>query len=185
MGTTYRFLATVDDGPTVLDWFRARPEPTVETPRPNGSLFYFPDCGPLLSESGRSPLVNVFLPARRRGALTTVGEVHFLGTPLSAFPALKRVDKQFRSWMRQHPLVFSNRPNVAGEWDYLLEGSVRNLDPDIFALPSGLAALQRGTYFVSEADNDRFLDLVCRKLQLRGVTGVETTVPVVRKDDVS
>jgi hypothetical protein len=55
------------------------------------------------------------------------------------------------------------------KWDYFLEGSARNWDPDIFALPTGMTALQSGSYFVAASDNEERLDLVCRILQLRGV----------------
>jgi hypothetical protein len=182
MGTTFRFLATVDEGSAVLDWFRALPELPVETPHDAGAMFHFQDFGPLVPDSGRSPVVNVFLPTRRRGALVTVGEVHFLATPLSMFPGLHRVSKQFHAWLRQRPCVFSRRPAFVGEWDYFLEGGVRNFDADIFAMPGGLAALRQGEYFVSENDSGHTLDLVCRRLQLRGVPGVELAEPNAAAD---
>lgn len=130
-------------------------------------------------------MVNVVLPSQRCGLLTTVGEVHFLATPLSAFPQLNRVSKQFRGWLRQHPCIHSHRQGFTGEWNYFLEGSVRNLDSEIFALPSGLAALQRGDYFVSADDSERTLDLVCRRLRLRDVPLVgnaEAEVPTAPSD---
>ena len=182
MGTTYRILATVDEGPAVLDWFRTLPERPVESPREAGAVFHFREFGPVRPEPGMSPVVNVFLPVRRRGVLTTVGEVHFLATPLSAFSGLGRVSRQFRDWLGQHPCVFSRRTGFAGEYDYFLEGSIRNLDPDIFALPAGLAALRSGTYFVAEGDTGPTLDRVCRQLQLRGVEGVEAAEPGVAPD---
>jgi hypothetical protein len=169
MGTTYRFLATVDEGVAVLDWFRSLPEPPTESPRPAGAVFYFRDCGQLQPEPSRSPIVNVFLPVRRRGALTTIGEVHFLATPLSAFPKLNGVSKQFRKWLGKHACVFSRRPGFSSEWNYYLEGSIRNWDSDIFALTNGLAAIRSGEYFISEDDNGRLLDVVCQQLKLRGV----------------
>ena len=45
MGTTYRFLATVDEAWTVLAWFRELPEQPVESVREDGVLFYFRDFG--------------------------------------------------------------------------------------------------------------------------------------------
>jgi hypothetical protein len=149
MGTTHRFLATVEESSAVLDWFRSLPEQPVE------------------------PLVNVFMPVRKRGVLTTIGEVHFLARPLSAFPALNQVNKRFRNWLRANPCVYSHRPDFVHEWDYFLEGSAREWDSDIFALPAGMAALQRGSYFVSADDNERRLDLVCRAMRLRGIEGVQ------------
>ena len=48
MGITYRFLATVAEGLTVLDWFRMLPELPGESALEDGSLFYFPNFGQLV-----------------------------------------------------------------------------------------------------------------------------------------
>lgn len=173
MGTTYRFLATVEEASAVLDWFRTLPEQPVESVREDGCLFYFRDSGPLDSDAKKSPIVNVFLPVKKRGVLTTLGEVHFLATPLSAFPGLNKINKRFREWLGTNPCVYSHRPNFVYEWDYFLEGSAKNWDVDIHALPAGMAALQCGSYFVAGDDNDFVLDRVCRTLELRGVEGVQ------------
>jgi hypothetical protein len=53
--------------------------------------------------------MNVFLPARRRGVLTTIGEIHFLATPLSAFPALNKVNKRFREWLKEYPGIYTHQ----------------------------------------------------------------------------
>ena len=50
-----------------------------------------------------------------------------------------------------------------------LEGSVRNYDPPVFALPSGLDALNSGRYFVDHRDNAYVLDKLCKALRLRGI----------------
>jgi hypothetical protein len=173
MGKMYRFVATVEEASAVLDWFRELPEQPVESVRQDGSLFYFRSFGPLDPDAKTSPVVNVFLPLRKRYVLTTIGEVHFLATPLSAFPGLNKVNKRFREWLAENPCVYSHRPDFVHEWDYFLEGSVKNWDPDIYALPAGMAALQRGSYFVAGDDNDLLLDRVCRALELRGVEGVQ------------
>jgi hypothetical protein len=98
MGMTYRFLATVEEAPTVLDWFRSRPERAVESAHDAGSLFYFRDFGTLDSDSKKSPVVNVFTPVRKRGVLTTIGEVHFLATPLTSFPGLNKINKGLKQY---------------------------------------------------------------------------------------
>jgi len=173
MGTTYRFLATVEEAPAVFDWFRSLPEQPVESAHHESSQFYFREFGQLDSDVKKSPIVNVFKPARKRGVLTTVGEVHFLATPLSTFPGLNTVSKRFHEWLRENPCVYSRQPNFTHDWDYFLEGSVKNWDSDVFALPAGMAALKRGSYFVAADDNEARLDLVCRALQLRGVEGLQ------------
>jgi hypothetical protein len=172
MGATYRFLALVEEASAVLDWFRVLPEHCVESAKDTGSLFYFREFGPLFPDAKKSPLVSVIMPERKRGVLTTIGEVHFLATPLSAFSGLNQVNTRFRQWLGDYPCVFSRRPDFSHEWDYFLEGSVRNWDSDIFALPAGMEALRRGSYYVAADDTESQLDLVCRALQLCGVEGV-------------
>lgn len=173
MGTSYRFLATVDEASAVLDWFRDLPEQPVESVRADGALFYFRDFGPLDSDSKKSPVVSLFLPVQKRGVLTTIGEVHFLATPLSSFPGLNKINNRFRKWLAENPCVYSFRPDFVHQWDYFLEGSVKNNDVDIFAFAGGIATLRQGSYFVSIHDNEYLLDHVCRTLELRGVEGIE------------
>jgi hypothetical protein len=172
MGTTYRYLATVEEACAVVDWFRALPQQPVESSREQGSMFHFRQFGPLNSDAKKSPVVSILLPMRRRRVLTTIGEVHFLSTPLSAFPSLNKVNKQFRQWL-MHPCVYSHRLDFVHQWDYFLEGSARNWDPEIFALPAGMAALESGAYFVAADDNNETVDRICRALELRGVDGIE------------
>lgn len=172
MGTTYRYLTTVDDAPEVLNWFRGLPEQPVETVHDNSFLFLFSTFGPLNSNWKQSPVVSVFPPVRKRGVLTTIGEVHFLSTPLSRFPGLNKINRLFRKWLSENPCVYSHKPTFTNEWDYYLEGSAKNWDPEIFAFPAGIEALKRGSYFVAGDDNDFVLDRVCRSLVLRGVEGI-------------
>lgn len=173
MGVTYRFLAQVEEGQTVLSWFRSLTESVVEIEQHDGCGFHFRDFGPLEEDASKCPVVNVFTPIRTRGVLTTIGEVHFLATPLSRFPGLKKINRMFRVWLTSFPCVFSHRPDFIHEWDNFLEGSALNWDPDVFALPEGFAALQRGEYFIAHHDLSGSLDLVCRKLQLRDVQGIK------------
>jgi hypothetical protein len=174
MSTTYCFLATPEEALVVYDWFRSLPEQPFESLHEEGSVFYFRQFGPLGSDAMKSPIVSVFTPVRKRGVLTTIGEVHFLATPLATFPGLNRINKQFRKWIRENPCVYSHHPDFNHEWDYYLEGSsAGNWDTDLFAFPTGMAALQRGSYFVARTDNDFVLDRVCHDLKLRGVEGVE------------
>jgi hypothetical protein len=64
------------------------------------------------------------------------------------------------------------RASTPGDWDYYLEGSIRNYDDKVFALPSAMDALRRGQYFVADNDDDFVLDKVCKSLRLRGVEGI-------------
>jgi hypothetical protein len=179
MGTTYRFLAIDNEIDVVFDWFRRLPQPPEEFPRERRTLLYFREFGALAYEqcgapepqvdSRRSPLVSVFAPRLRRGVLWTAGEVHFLATPLrQLYPQLHRVSQQFRKWLTDLPSVFSRKVQQ-GEWDYYLEGSLRNYDPEIYAFPRAMEALRRGQYFISDGDTDGRIETVCRELRKRGI----------------
>jgi hypothetical protein len=179
MGSTYRFLGVGADVDLVTAWFRALPDPPDEIPKPGGALLYFRALGPLVySADGsvdvtRSPLASVFRPERRRGALWTVGEVHFLPTPLGTVaPRVRAVSRSFKKWLSTHPLVFAQRPDWSGQWNYYLEGGILNHDPEVYALPEAFAALSRGQYFVDHGATDAKLDQLVRALRLRGVEGL-------------
>lgn len=170
MGATFRYLAFAEDHTLVLDWFRALTPAPIEFQKERGLLLYFEGFGlPEPLDPKRSPLISVFPPRQRRAVLWTAAEVHFLPTPLrEVSPALHRISRRFSSWIRRFPCVFERRGS-SSEWNYYLEGSLRNWDTSIFALPSAMAALQRGQYFVSDHDNDHVVETLCKSLRLRGV----------------
>lgn len=176
MGTTYRFIADPHESSEVLGWFRSLPHPPVEVQGPGCLWLHFVSDGPLsLGPEGvvdpkRSPVASLFLPRVRRGALWTVGEVHFLASPVrQRFPGLHKVSSAFDKWLSSHECVYSSKPDFQGEWNYYLEGSVKNYDPPVFALPSGLSALRAGQYFIADGDTAARLDTLCASLRLRGV----------------
>jgi hypothetical protein len=175
MGSTYRFICEPTEPSQVLAWFRELKNPPREVVTDRSVVLLFENLGPLrYADDGAvdgksSPVATVFLPRVRRGVFWTVGEVHFLATPLrKLYPALYRVASDFSDWIGDRECVFSNkRPENAH--NYYLEGSVRNHDAPVFAFDSGLLALTNGHYFVSEADNQAVLDKLCKQLRLRGV----------------
>jgi len=116
----------------------------------------------------RSPVVSVFLPRVQRRVLWTVGEVHFLATPLrEQFPALHKISSAFAKWLASYECVFTRKGG--SPYAYYLEGSVMNFDSPVFAFPSGIRALRAGQYFISDNDINYKLDQLCQKLRLRGV----------------
>lgn len=175
MGTTYRFIdSPAENISSVLQWFKALPAPPEEIKTDRAVVLYFRSFGELAYtgsgsiDTKRSPVVTLFLPRSMRGALWSVGEVHFLPTPLKeCFPELHKINNAFAKWLRQFQVVFS--PDGANEWNYYLEGSIQNYDPPVFGLPSGLKAIQNGQYFISDGDNEEVVDKVCSSLRLRGV----------------
>jgi len=180
MGVTFRYLATESDGDIVPNWFSELANPPERVATDRGVVMFFRELGPLIGPPGpvdgkSSPIVNLFAPRRRRGVLLTAGEVHFLPTPLrKRFPALHKVSQDFSRWLGQFPCVHS-RSSQPGEWDYFLEGSIRNFDTDVFALPGAMTALRAGHYFVAVDDSNDRVDRLCKSLRLRGVEGILDT----------
>jgi hypothetical protein len=183
MATTFRFVASPEEGQMLLNWFAELPEPPHIHPRPDGAALFFRHLGPLVMTATnevdvkRSPVVLLVLPQVRRRVLWTVAEVQFLAERMrSSLPGLQKVLTGFRQWARTFPLVF-RQPRLpetsGGAWDYYLEGGVRNVSDEVFALPDGMAALERGQYFVWQGDSEGRLDTVLRMLRLRGVTNAE------------
>jgi hypothetical protein len=172
MGTTHRFLAIEDEASLVPDWFRSQsPTPREHSERGDFS-FDFSESGLLSNDAKKSPLVNVFMPVRKRGALLTCGEVHFLATPLSSFPQMAELNRAFRKWLSQFTCVFSRRKDFEPNWNDNLAGCIQNYDSDVFALPKAIESLGQGQVFVANHDNDLRLDTICRELKKRGVPGV-------------
>lgn len=175
MGTTYHFIEEPKANSEVLLWFRSLTEPPSETPTERGYVLHFGECGPLVYDSNgqidvkASPIASVFVPRVRRGALWTVGEVHFLATPLrQRFPTLHKISNAFSKWLATHECAYSNKQKD-NPFSYYLEGSVKNYDSEVFALESGLSALKEGRYFVGDDDTEYRLDAICKQLRLRGV----------------
>jgi hypothetical protein len=176
VGTTYRLICDPRSPNPVLEWFRALQDAPEEIQVDGGLWLLFRSSGALAKTADgsidvkRSPLVSLFLPTVRRKILWTVGEVHFLPTPLrSAFPKLHGVSTSLKKWLEAFDCVFSNRARHRNEWNHYLEGSIRNWDSPVYALAGGLEALRRGQYFVAVEDTDFVLDRVCSTLRLRGV----------------
>jgi hypothetical protein len=178
MGRTFHLLATESDVELLLRWFGDLPAPPEVTHTPTHLVLYFRSLGPLVQKEDdpgaidptRSPIVTVFPPLRRRAALLTAAEVHFL-TTMRQFAEMKAVSRAFQSWLHQFERVFSRQARIC-EWDNYLEGSIRNFAEDVFALPSAMEALRRGQYFVAADDTDFVVDKLCRALRLRGVEGI-------------
>jgi hypothetical protein len=175
--TIHRYIEAPSESSQVLGWLREAGGDIEEVQWPQGAVsLHFKELGDLVVADDeqldvrRSPLVTVFTPHVRRGILWTVGEVHFWATPLrQAYPHLHRLSRSVGKRLQQFECVFARGVCGQPEWEYHLEGSARNWDPPIFALPSGLEALSSGRYFIDHRDNDHVLDRLCKSLRLRGV----------------
>ena len=178
MASTYRYIACIEENQEIFNWFSTyTPDIIIEE---NVTHLWFSKLGELARNDDKtinqkeSPIVSVFPVKKLRGALLSVGEVHFLTNRMKVtFPELEAINKKFRQWLKKNKLIFSTKPSFSGEWNYYLEGSVRNYDPDIYAFPKGFNLLQSEQYFVSEDDSKGLLDTVCKSLALRGVAGLK------------
>ena len=174
MAASFWFVEDPHESSAVLQWFRALSPAPEETNTATGIAFYFRQAGPLaLKNDGSidgssSPLVMLVVPTVRRGVMWTTGSVHFLPMPVSQFPVMMKIRKMFTRWIEEQPLAYDPHVNADKPFAYYLEGSAANRGP-LYGLPSGMAALSRGQFFVDELDNDFVLDRVCRSLRLRGI----------------
>jgi hypothetical protein len=175
MGATYRFIADPSVPSPVVEWFRALPFPPKEIPTDRGMVLYFAQYGSLSYELDgsiipkQSAVATLFRPRVERGVLWTVGELHFLATPLrERYPELHKVSSAFSRWLQSHVCVYSNKSSE-NEFAYFLEGSIKSYDPPVYAFESGLAELRSGRYFVGDSDNEHVLSTLCKALRLRGL----------------
>src|SRR5689334_10324219 len=107
MATTFWYLASPEEGQTVLNWFREIPDPPQIHPRTDGASLFFKHLGPLVMTATNevdvtlSPVVLLLPPEVRHGILWTAGEVRFLAERMrSSFPELQKVLTSFRKWLR-------------------------------------------------------------------------------------
>ena len=176
MGTTYRFIESPLEQSQIIEWFRSAALDFQEIETKSGYVLYFKNLGELIHtpdgniDVSNSPIITVFAPKIIRGVLWSVGEIHFLSTPLKQkFPELHKLGSALNKWLRKFPCVYSNKPGIENEWNYYLEGSIRNYDPPIYAFPSGLSALKKEQYFISASESEFVIEKLCNLLKLRGV----------------
>lgn len=174
VGSTFYFLEAPQPESEVLNWFKALSDAPEVSTFDWGRMLHFRHLGPLLAADDGSldvtvsPVVTFFAPRQVRGVFWTVGEVRFL-TKGRSIPRMDAILRAFRSWMKGFEIVFEQKLSGCHDWDYYLEGSIVNVAPVIYALPSGREALSEDRYFISNRDVDRDLSIICRKLHLRGV----------------
>lgn len=176
MGTTYRFIESPLEQSQIIEWFRSEALDFQEIETKTGYILYFKNFGELIhTPDGKidvrnSPTITIFTPKIIRGVLWSVGEIHFLSTPLKQkFPELHKLSSALNKWLGKLPCVYSNRPGVENEWNYYLEGSTKNYDAPIYAFRSGLNALKKEQYFISDSESEFVVEKLCNLLKLRGV----------------
>jgi hypothetical protein len=175
MPATYHYLALNTDHQMVVDWFKSLPHEVTVDERADRILLYFRAMAkqslPLNGtvDQKKSPLVFIQAPTRRRGTLWTSAEVCFSPQPFrSQFPKLHSVSRAFSEWLGRFDMVFSLVDPQISEWDYYLEGGIRNFSDKVFALPEAMRALRSGQYFVHFRDSDSRMSTLAKTLALRG-----------------
>ena len=178
MGSTYRYIASEEENQDVIDWFSNHEPEILKSEGP--VHIWFPSIGELVrNENGainqnESPVVSIYPVTSVRGALLSVGEVHFLTTQLKKkFPELDAINRKFRSYLKKNELVYSSKKDFDGLYNYYLEGSIKNYDTDIYAFPKGKDLLKSEQYFVTDSESPGRLDTICKSLVLRGVEGLQ------------
>ena len=157
MGSVFRYLEEPDAPSEVLAWFRRLPQAPKEIPTKRGVALYFTELGPLYTaDVAGSPVVSAFPPRVVRDDLWTVGELHVLPKK-GAFPPLDRYARNLATWFAHHETVFSREKGATRKWHEQLQGSVRSYESAVYALPSGLLALEAGRVFVADDDSARVL----------------------------
>ena len=175
MAARYSYLALEDDQKLVTEWFAALNTEMTVNERLDRTVYYFRELAkhplPPTAEidQEKTPLVFVVPPQRLRGTLLSDAEVLFTPTPLRAqFPALEKISKSFAKWLKEFDLVYSQKAGAASEWNYYLEAGIQNWDAEVYALPSAMAALRSGQYFVHHRATSDRLDVLVKSLRLRG-----------------
>lgn len=88
--------------------------------------------------------------------------------PVGQFPELAIIRREFTKWISRFPAAYSPNRDAQNEYSYYLVGGACEAGL-LYGLPSGMAALSAGQYFVGARDNETRLDTVCRTLRLRGL----------------
>ena len=187
MAERFSFLALEEDFKLVTGWFADVPLEVTTHENSDRVVYYYRGLAKqplainrredlpepwatlgLIEDQSQCPLVFINKPQNRRRTLWTDGEVYFTPTPFRRqFPALHRTCKAFASWLGRFDLVFGQKSGAPAQWNYYLEGGIRNFATELFALPQAMAALRRGQYFVHYRDSETRLEMIARTLRLR------------------
>lgn len=174
MPARYSYLALEDDHRLVTDWFSALPDEVTVSDRADRRLIYFramatrPLSADEMIDQEKTPFVFIQRPQKKRGTLWSDAEVYFTPSPFRQFPALQRISRSFSAWIQQFDLVFTQTGAGSCEWGYYLEAGIQSYAGKLYALPSAMAALRSGQYFVHHRSTDGQFDVLAKRLRLRG-----------------
>jgi hypothetical protein len=131
---------------------------------------WFKDLGELGDSLDDSPVVLIDAPRQIANGLWTIGRLTFTPTGCrSRFPGLYAMLRRVRARLESETVVWSHRSPAEGQFNYFLEGTVRNHDYVLYGFPSALRSLQSGVYFVDCDETPGTMERLRRTLRLRGV----------------
>jgi hypothetical protein len=136
----------------------------------NSIRFWLRDLGPLGSTLEDSPVVVVYPPRKLSDRLFTLGRFFFPQPELSRrFPAIARIRRKVESDLKGTTVLWTRGATEPGQFDYYLEGSIRNQLRMVYGMHSSIPYLRQEGYFVLGDESEPFMETLRRKLALRGV----------------
>jgi len=136
----------------------------------NSIRFWLRDQGPLESALDDSPVVVVYPPRMISDRLFTLGRFFFPQPQLSKrFPAIAKIRRKIESDLKCATVLWTLGATESGEFDYYLEGSIRNQLRMVYGMQSSIPYLRQEGYFVLGDESEPFMETLRRKLALRGV----------------
>jgi hypothetical protein len=137
----------------------------------NHSRLWFKEYGDLGATLDESPVLLLYPPRQLADRLWTIGRIMFPQTHLQKkYPQLDKIKKTIRRELQKGILLWNWRRPQEGEFNYYLEGSIKNRNYEVFGMPSSLTYLRREGYFIEGEETTGSLDVLRKALALRGVT---------------
>ena len=143
----------------------------VRADKDNHLRFWFKDLGDLGPSLDESPVVLFYPPHKIADRLWTIGRFMFPQVHLQKkYPLLNKIKKTIKEELQRGILLWNWEHPQEGEFNYYLEGSIKNHDYEIYGMPSSLPYLRKEGYFIEGEETNGLLDTLRKTLALRGVT---------------
>ena len=136
----------------------------------NSIRFWLRDLGPLGNTLEGSPVVVFYPPRKLSDRLFTLGRFFFPQPELSKhFPAIARIRRKIEGDLKSTKVLWTRGASDSGQFDYYLEGSIRNQLRTVYGMQSSIPYLRQEGYFVLGDESEAFMETLRRRLALRGV----------------
>lgn len=143
----------------------------VRSDQENHSRFWFKDFGELGVSLEESPVIQFYPPRKIADHLWTIGRFMFPQSNLQKkYPQLNKIKKTIKEELQRGIQLWNWKHPQEGEFNYYLEGSIKNHDYEIYGMPSSVPYLRKEGYFIEGEETVGMLDTLRKTLALRGVT---------------